>query len=160
MKPYQFKLEKLLKVKEFVEREWQMKFARVQGEYIRLKNDILDMENRINHFCRQEQEKELIKLQTGKKSAVFDYLMREDYLHGIYQNIGRTTKQKNDMLPELENLRKKLMEKTKEKKVLEKLKQRQQEQFKKYWQKIQQIEVDDIVMSKKIRDKISHDFNN
>ena len=157
MRPFQFKLEKLLKIKEFVEREWQMKFAKVQGEYIRLKNDIIAMEKRINLFCRQEQEKERDKLHAGKKSNANEYLMREAFLHGIYQDIGRTEKQKDEIWPDLEDLRRKLMEKTREKKVLEKLRQRQEKHFKKSWQKAMQIDVDDIVMGKKIRDKISQE---
>jgi flagellar FliJ protein len=144
MRRFQFRLEKLLKIRRYREREWELKLADITGKCIVLKNRISTSKHNIY--------KTLDKRSTlGGTIDIYDLIANETYIARMKQDIVNSGIELEQKKREREKVKKKYLEVSKAKKVLEKLKQRKEEEYYKEAKKEEFKTVDDINAGASIR---------
>lgn len=143
---YNFKLEKVLKYKKDIESVKKGVLGNISNK--------LDMEEDklINY---NEQRNELIneKNVIQKKTDIRSLKSYNNYLENITKDIKKQEKLIDNINFELENAKKELLKAVKEKKTLEKLKEKGSNQFVKEMEKKQEKLIDNIVSFKNISQK-------
>ena len=121
MKRYHFRVEKLLSLKKYNEKEWEIRLAQEAGECIRIENRI---EHNLFEKARTMQERRF-----NGPVQLNELLTSELYI----RRLGQETVQLEEELVEKEatreSVRKEYLEASKERKVLDKLKERQEGEF-------------------------------
>ncbi len=144
MKRFQFRLEKILNLRRYREREWEQKLAVISGICIGLENRI--------EMLKREKERVAFRYVVGTNMDVSTLVSRELYTLRINKGIEELEEELEKRREELEEVRKKYLEVSKERKVLEKLKERQESKYY-YEQKLEDIKVvDDLNNAKTNRD--------
>jgi flagellar protein FliJ len=148
MKRFLFRLEKLLDLRKFREREWEMKLAEISGHCMLIKKKISEVEWEIVRTMNERK-------QTAKSVRMDDLQLSEMYVKRLEKNLVDL----NDELARKEEERKKVaaqyMEASKARKVLDKLKERKGEDYY-HAQKIEEFkQLDEINDSALIRAKIT-----
>ncbi len=134
MRRFQFRLEKILNLRKYREREWEQKLAVISGI-------CLELENRIQ-MLNMEKQRVAFKYSVEKGVDVSTLISRELYTLRIDKGIEELADELKKRREELEEVRKKYLEISKERKVLEKLKERQEKRYYEE-QKLEEIKIID-----------------
>ncbi len=134
MRRFQFRLEKILNLRKYREREWEQKLAVISGICI-------ELENRIK-MLTMEKQRVAFRYAIGTEVDVSTLISRELYTLRIDKGIEELEQELAKRKKELEEVRKRYLEVSKERKVLEKLKERQEKKYY-YEQKLEEIKIID-----------------
>mgnify|MGYP000865832214 CR=1 FL=1 len=119
MRRFQFRLEQILKIRRYKEREWEMKLARITGI-------CLDLENRIE-FKREEIKRSFtIK---GRGVDVHRLAAGELYRTRLLREIERLTLELEEREREREKVKESYLVASRERKVLDKLSERKEKEY-------------------------------
>ncbi len=121
MKRFHFRLEKLLTIKKYNEKEWELKLARAAGECIRIENT---MERNI-----YEKARTLKNRRTGGTLQMDALMYSELYMRRLAWNNERLREELLRKEVERNTIQKGYLEASKQRKVLDKLKERQEDSF-------------------------------
>lgn len=138
MKKFQFSLEKVLEVKEIEEKILQRDIMLLQKEILDKENFILDIREKIS------QERINLSIINHKGAVSAEIMMHYKYLDSLQK---RTEMLKNDLIllrQKEAELRSELTAKSQEKKSLERLKEIKYDEYKKNFNKTQQVILDEI----------------
>ncbi|MBN2625475.1 MAG: flagellar export protein FliJ [Spirochaetales bacterium] len=138
MKSFRFSLESVLEYRREIEEEWEIRLARVNGEYNRI---LLDIEENDRH------SREALD---GSSLAVGG---TEAHSWGMYR--WRLESQKVQLLralaakeEEQSRIRRKFLEVTRDRKIISRLKEKKMEEYKKYLIKEEIKRLDDLTAAK------------
>jgi flagellar protein FliJ len=148
MKRFLFRLEKLLDLRKFREREWEMKLAEITGLCMLIRKKITEVGIEIARSMNERK-------QEGRAVRMEDLKLNELYVKRLEKNLVDL----NDELARKDEERKKVaeqyMEASKKRKVLDKLKERRGDEYY-HAQKIEEFKLlDEINDSALIRAKIT-----
>ena len=118
MRRFQFRLERFLELRRWKEREWEIALAKVLGECLLL-------ERRIAEIAEEISASILSGFRTGNMIDIDAMARRELYVQRLARERERTQTTLAEKRVELEQVRAKYLEASRERKVLDKLKERQ-----------------------------------
>jgi flagellar protein FliJ len=121
MKRFHFRLEKLLAIKKYSEKEWELKLARAAGECIRIEKT---MERNI-----YEKARTLKNRRTGGTLQLDALMYSELYIRRLAWSNERLREELLRKEVERNTIQKGYLEASKQRKVLDKLKERQEGSF-------------------------------
>ncbi len=122
MRRFQFRLERFLELRRWKEREWELALARVQGECLLL-------EQRIEALAADIDASRLVDFARGSTIDVELMARRELYVQRLLRERERTREKLAERRRELERVRLKYLEASRERKVLDKLRERQETEY-------------------------------
>jgi flagellar FliJ protein len=122
MRRFQFRLERFLDLRRWKEREWEIALSKVLGE-------CLLMENRIAEITNEIGASRLAGFTEGSRIDVESMARRELYVQRLARERERTREALVEKRKEMEKVRAKYLEAAKERKVLDKLKERRSEEY-------------------------------
>jgi flagellar protein FliJ len=117
MRRFQFRLERFLELRRWKEREWEIKLAKILGECLLL-------ENRIKEIAEEIGASRLTGFTQGNRIDIESMKRRELYVQRLAVERERTQAVLAEKRVELEKVRAKYLEVAKDRKVLDKLKER------------------------------------
>ena len=124
MKKFKFKLQRLLDLREAREKEVKNELAKILG----LQN--LEREKQMKLKAGIEENKELFHDKFAKKKYdVNELLMFEKYVDVSLRAIDAAQNRIDELEPEAQKIREKLVEVSRDRKVVEKLKERQKNEY-------------------------------
>jgi flagellar protein FliJ len=122
MRRFQFRLDRFLELRRWKEREWEIALSKVLGE-------CLLMENRITEIGRQIDASRLAGFTEGTLIDVESMARRELYVRRLGLERERTRAALVEKRKEMEKVRARYLEASKERKVLDKLKERRSDEY-------------------------------
>jgi flagellar FliJ protein len=122
MRRFQFRLERLLDLRRWKEREWELKLARALGECLLL-------QNRIREIGEEIGASRLAEYTEGRRVDVEAMARRELYVQRLAMERERAQVSLEEKRREMEKVRARYLEVSKERKVLDKLKERRSEEY-------------------------------
>ena len=141
MKKFQFNLESVLKVREREEKLSLQEFERARRDVIELKQ----------YLAKLEQERNEVKTQPEQLCSITDV----ENTHYYFQDIKRQIAEKQDDLMRLNNImeerRQALAAKSKDRKVLENLKEKSFAEWQQEFRRVEQNNMDEIAVTRFIR---------
>jgi flagellar FliJ protein len=139
MKRFSFRLEKILEIRKYHEREWELKLAEITGTCFRIKGEIRSL--------LSERGDAFQKRHLSLERDISYLLASELYMQRLEQSAEKLALDLQEKEKILDEVRKQYQEASKQRKILEKLKEkRQKENYKK--QRDEEIKViDDIALS-------------
>ena len=148
MRRFRFRLERLLEIRSFREREAQIKLAEKSGLCIRLSNRIKE--------TLQEAKRSFQESAAGTALLDLSLLLARDlYLQRLKVQRARLEEELEAGIKAREEARRKFLEVSREKKVLEKLKERRQNDFYTAQKKEAFKLLDEINLGREVRNKVS-----
>ena len=136
MKRFRFRLEKLLAIKKHYEKDWELKLAKTAGECIRI-------ENEMDHNM-MEKARTLFSRKLRGPVEVNTLIASELYMQRLTWRNGTLEDELRIKIMEREKVREGYLEASKERKVLDKLKERQSTVFYKEQRNEEMKEIDDM----------------
>jgi len=139
MKRFSFRLEKILEIRKYHEREWELKLAEITGTCMRIEGEI--------RYLLSERSEAFQKRHLSLERDISYLLYSELYMQRLQQSADRLSRDLREKEKILEEVRDQYREASKQRKILEKLKEkRQKENYKK--QRDEEIKaIDDIALS-------------
>lgn len=122
MRRFQFRLERLLDLRRWREREWELALAKVLGECLLL-------ENRITEIAALIGTSRLAAFTAGTRVDVEAMARRELYVQRLLAERTRAQAALEEKRREMEKVRAKYLEVSKERKVLDKLRERRSVEY-------------------------------
>jgi len=122
MRRFQFRLERFLELRRWKEREWELKLARALGECLLL-------EQRIRQIGEEIGASRLAEYTEGRRVDVEAMARRELYVQRLAVERERAQVTLEEKRRELEKVRARYLEASKDRKVLDKLKERRSEEY-------------------------------
>ncbi len=122
MRRFQFRLERFLELRRWKEREWELKLARALGE-------CLLIENRIKEIGEEIGASRLAQFSEGGRVDVEAMARRELYVQRLALERERAQVTLEEKRREMEKVRARYLEVSRERKVLDKLKERRSEEY-------------------------------
>ncbi len=122
MRRFQFRLERFLDLRRWKEREWELKLARALGECLLL-------ENRIREIGEEIGSSRLAEYTEGRRVDVEAMARRELYVQRLAVERQRAQVTLEEKRREMEKVRARYLEASKDRKVLDKLKERRSEEY-------------------------------
>jgi flagellar FliJ protein len=148
MRRFQFRLERLLEIRKYKEREWELKLAAITGICFTLKREIEKREHEIFRSMREYvQRKGIVDLR--------EQLAKEYYIGRLKLEIVYLKEDLKKKEEEREKVQKRFLEVSKERKVLDKLKEKKENQYYRQQRGNEYKELNDISNSRTGRRKIS-----
>jgi flagellar FliJ protein len=138
MKKFQFSLEKVLEVKEIEEKIIQKDLMTVQREILDNENLILEIQEKIS------QERINLSIINHKGAGSAEIMIHYKYLDSLQKRIDLIKNELKSLYQKENLLKLELTHKSQEKKSLERLKEIKFEEYKKDFNKSQQIILDEI----------------
>jgi len=135
MKKFRFNLERLLRIREHEEREWELKLGKAVSECIRLEADI--------NGCRGEIDRVLLT-RGNIESRETDFLTMEMYKRRMNDEIIHRSRELAEAEKYRDKIRESFIEYSKNRKVLSKLKEKREREYYKEQQKIEFNAADEI----------------
>ncbi|MEW5813894.1 MAG: flagellar export protein FliJ [Spirochaetota bacterium] len=136
MRRFQFRLERFLEIKRYHEREWELKLAEITGICVNLENEIRNsFEEKARIFINRYDEAR------GSLSFLFS---SELYMRWLDNKIGRLRRKLAEKEKIKEEVHKSYLNASKERKVLERLKERKAADYYKLQSNEENKAVDDI----------------
>lgn len=133
MRAFKFKLERILALRKYREREREIKLAEATGECVQLRRDIAD---------RQQRKRDMLAGQRGFGTAAL--LDSHLYMTRMQQESDKKTAALDKAEIRREEMQKEYLEASKDRKVLDKLKEKRSAGYLKE-QRVEEVkEVDDI----------------
>ncbi|HPO50899.1 MAG TPA: flagellar FliJ family protein [Spirochaetota bacterium] len=140
MKKYNFKLERLLKIKEYKERLAEEEYSKELQKKI-----ILERENKkMSRFIENSVEEEFFEAKVGEKIDIESFYQHERYIRSLELKTLENNQKKEELEPVIQKLKDKLIDATKEKKIMDKLKEKDFEKYKDERNKQDTIKMDEI----------------
>lgn len=143
MKGFQFKFQPILKVKEIEE-------SRAQEEYLFLQKAHIVAEQKLNHLVTKKAD-HIAEIQAVEVEGTFDVtkaILYRDYISYLHREISVASEEKDRRQEEMENGFERLVGKTKERKILENLKEKHEHNFVTEQLKKMQNELDDLAQGR------------
>jgi len=138
MKKFKFALEKVLEVKEIEEKV-------IQRDLLLLQNKIYETQKKITSIReRITDEKKLVNLIAESVTKSTQIMTHYKYIDSLNRDIDICTENLRVLYIRENELKERLLEKTREKKAIERLKEIKYEEFRKEYNKEQQNFIDDI----------------
>jgi flagellar FliJ protein len=122
MRRFQFRLERFLELRRWKEREWELALARVLGECLKL-------EKRIAEIGAEMGASMFSVFVAGTRVDIGAMARRELYVQRLALERERAREKLVEKRKELEKVRARYLEASKERKVLDKLKERRAEEY-------------------------------
>jgi flagellar FliJ protein len=122
MRRFQFRLERFLDLKRYKEREWELALARVLGQCLLLKR-------RIEEILAEVDASRGDTFIVDTRIDVEAMVRRELYIRRLIRERERTEIELAERTVEMEKVRAKYLEAAKERKVLDKLKERKANEY-------------------------------
>jgi flagellar FliJ protein len=122
MRRFQFRLDRFLDLRRWKEREWEIALSKVLGECIL-------MENRISEITDTIAASRLSVFTEGTRIDVESMARRELYVERLTRERERTREALVEKRKEMEKVRARYLEASKERKVLDKLKERRSDEY-------------------------------
>ncbi len=141
MKKFAFKMEKLLEIREFKEREKSLELAEVTGRYIDKKNEI----TRFKELRKQILTK---RFSYADNNSGADPVFTDTQISAIREKITALKKALKEIEAEREEIRAEYLEALKDKKVLEKLKDKRMSEHEKEERSKEDKALDDISVTR------------
>ena len=139
MRNFVFNLEKLLEIRGYAEKEKVLELAEVTGRYMQIINSIDDL---------KKKKKEIMSIRfSGSGNDVYSIIYNESLITGIDQKISDFEKKLIPINKEKENKRVEYLEALKNKRVIEKLKEKKAYKHKREELLREAKALDDIVSS-------------
>ncbi|HOV14486.1 MAG TPA: flagellar export protein FliJ [Spirochaetota bacterium] len=126
MKKYSFKLERLLKIKEYKERIAEENYAKELQKKIILEQENINMKK----LVEKDIESDFINEKIGEKIDINYFHQHERYVRSLELKIEQNKAKIREYEPGIKKLQDELIEATKEKKIMEKLKEKDYEKYK------------------------------
>jgi flagellar FliJ protein len=145
MKRFRFRLESLLRYREYLAQLAQQEVARVRSEIFSCEERISKYEKDYAETARELDE----EMSSGIDSRRYKHYTR--YFEGIESSLEYETMNRKEMLDRLSGKQRQLEQRSVDKKILEKLKNRRREDYYKEALNTQQKETDDMIVLQKIR---------
>jgi len=138
---FQFRLEKLLALRRYREKEWEIRLAEITGICINLEREIA--------YAESEKTRVLFKLKAGVGKVDMEILnFRESYTARLNRRVAELVEELARRRLEQDEIREKYIKVSRDRKVLSKLKERREAEYYKE-QKMNEVkEIDDISNSK------------
>ncbi len=134
MKAFHFKLERILSLRKHREREWEIRLAEVTGRCVQLSREIEDRNRRKGETL----------LQMPGAGSVSGYLAIHGYMKRLEQEMEKKSAELAVAEQEREAVQEKYLEYSRERKVLDNLKEKREREYRKT-QKMEEVkEIDDI----------------
>ena len=134
MKAFRFKLERILSLRKYREREWEIKLAGITGECVRLSREIEERSLR--------KADAFLKGTTGEEVGV--YLSTHRYMARLDQEIDKKSTELAVCQRKREEIKLEYLKYSRERKVLDNLKEKRAEEYADE-QKIEEVkQIDDI----------------
>jgi len=122
MRRFQFRLERFLELRRWKEREWEIALSKILGECLLLENRILQIGEEIGASR--------LSIFTDGSRIDIDAMGRRDmFIQRLTTERERTQKRLVERRVEMEKVRVKYLEASKERKVLDKLKERRSGEY-------------------------------
>ena len=138
MKKFKFSLEKVLEVKEIEEKNIQRRLQKVQSLIFETERKIFEVSEKIS----SEGKKINSKINSIMKSS--EIMIHFKYIESLTDQLNNHKAQLRDLRLDEEQIQAELVEKSREKKAIEKLKEIKYEEYRKEHNKEQQIILDEI----------------
>lgn len=122
MRRFQFRLERFLELRRWKEREWEIALAKIQGECLLLENRIEEIGTEIGAI-------RLTGFVSGTRIDVEWMARRDQFVQRLAVERERTREKLVERRKELEKVRAGYLEASKERKVLDKLKERRSSEY-------------------------------
>jgi flagellar FliJ protein len=119
---FQFRLERFLELRRWKEREWEIALAKIQGECLLLENRIEEIGTEIGAI-------RLTGFVSGTRIDVEWMARRDQFVQRLAVERERTREKLVERRKELEKVRAGYLEASKERKVLDKLKERRSSEY-------------------------------
>ncbi len=145
MKKFKFRLEPLMRYREFMERRKQLEVAKARSDVISCERSIEETRAAFSNTANQLTD----DLSEGMDAARF--LRVKDYLSGLESFENTEKKRRVQLVGVLTRRQKELKKKSVEKKAIEKLKLRQKEEYYTEMFKMEQQSLDDIIILREAR---------
>ncbi len=130
MKRFQFRLDRLLKVREYHEREWEIRMGDATRACVRIENELESLAvERTGTLEQSASSREEVDPTQASVVDIDDRLTRQRYLELIDHRVADLNATLSERELEREQVREKLSEASRLKKVLDKLKERKQQEY-------------------------------
>ena len=145
MKAFRFKLERILALRKHREREWEIRLAGITGECVRLRREIEERD-----LNRAKALVDSIPGRTGELD-VLDLINSQNYINRLEQEVERKGIDLAGCEAKREEVQASFLEVSRDRKVLDKLKEKRSFGYKKS-QRIEEIkQIDDINTGRAVR---------
>jgi flagellar FliJ protein len=121
MKKYNFRLERLLRIRRYKERLWEMKLAEITGKCVQLENTIRDLQS--------EKDAHSSFFAGGVPYSAEDILIQENFRRRLARETEETVAQLEKARKKREEVNRSCMAASRDRKVLDKLKERKAEEY-------------------------------
>jgi flagellar FliJ protein len=122
MRRFQFRLEKLLKIRKYREREWELKLADITGKCILLENKIKQCRENISHTLDE-------RFYLSGTLDIYNLIANEMFIARMNQDIINYGIELEQRKREREVIKQKYLEVSRERKILDKLKERKEAEY-------------------------------
>ena len=151
MKKFNFKLQKLLDYRSFLEKEEQDKFSKVLGEYVAIQN-VIDS-------AAQKSKMYLIESNSIIERGDFNLLfLRDKARKGLKTRVLEYNKKLKEKELPLNKARQELIEAMRNKKVIEILKEKARKKYQKEFDKEEQAELDEFGITSYKKNDLIKDY--
>ncbi len=143
MRKFQFNLEKILELRKYDEQQWELKLGQATGRCNSLNREI---------ESRKASRREIFEKRHLDSGDMRMFLYAENYTHRMDQEIVELREELKKAEAERQKLQEKFLEASKKRKILDKLKERQQQAYYKHEQKQEQKTLDEISSARYARE--------
>ena len=145
MRLFKFRLEPILKFREHLAEQAQLKVAKVRSDILLCEDRIARLEKSLAHTTEEMDQK------VGAGLGAKEYKQFVNYLAGIESNLEAESLQRRELLQRLEETQKELKQRTTDKKALESLKDKRRKDHYQEMLKLDQKESDDMIIIRQAR---------
>ncbi len=131
MRRFQFRLERFLELRRWKEREWELKLARALGECVLIENRIREIGEEIGAVRLAEYTEPADAALGGRGSRVdIEAMMRRDqFIQRLAAERERAKVTLEEKRREMEKVRARYLEVSRDRKVLDKLREKQEQEY-------------------------------
>jgi flagellar FliJ protein len=140
MRLFKFRLEPILKYREHLAEQTQLKVAKIRTDILLCEDRIARLEKSHAHTTEEMDQK------VGSGIGAKEYKQFAHYLSGIEASIEAESIQRRELIQRLEETQNELKQRTTDKKALESLKNKRRKDYYQEMLKLDQKESDDMVI--------------
>ncbi len=149
MRRFAFRLENVLEIRKHLEQEWEIRLAKISGECMRLQARIAELD--------RERKESMQRRYDLSRIDMSDFTTRERYAERLLQTIGTLKNELTRREEERKEIGASLLEASRKRKTLDKLKERKAEEFRRNVNRSEIAVTDDIVQGRSARDAVTGD---
>jgi flagellar FliJ protein len=144
MRAFRFKLERILSLRRHAERDWEIRLAGITGKCVSLRRDIED---------RMERKAETMLQGSTRGASAEELLMKHRYMARLDQEAGKKHEELSESEQKREEVQAQYVEASKERKILDKLKEKRSATYIKHQRVEEAKQIDDINTGRASRPK-------